>query len=426
MKTLFMIKREIAEKIHYWLGKDKILILNGARQTGKTTLLKQIKEDLTKNNQNFAVVYLLADDIENESILSSPASLELYLKQFYNFPSQYIYLIIDEFQVIRQAGLFLKNLFDKYKDKMQLIVSGSSSLEIAKSGEFLTGRAIHFDIARITFKEYFDFVHQTETKKIKFADFSKLELFYQTFRPKLEMALKEYLIFGGYPEVITTKGSDDKKTVLKSIIKTYIEKDIINFLKVENVSGFNNLTKILSSQIGNLVNANELSNTTNLSINTLNKYLNILVGTYIFNLATPYYKNIRSETSKMPKSYILDFGIRNYLLRSFNRENFAAEGSAIENFVYLTLLSQFAKDYLHFYRTISGAEIDFVIEKENGKNILCEVKYSLKASVPLAMKNFQKKYPDLVDEKIIITKDLLKKDGDVYYLPAVLLPFAEL
>ncbi len=420
-----MIKREIAEKIYHWLGKDKILILNGARQTGKTTLLEQIKEDLIKNNQDSSVVYLLADDIENESILSSPASLELYLRQFYNFPSQYIYLIIDEFQVIDQAGLFLKNLFDKYKDKMQLIVSGSSSLEISKSSEFLTGRAIHFDIARITFKEYFDFIYQSETKKIKLADFSELELFYQTFRPKLEMALKEYLIFGGYPEVIITKGFDDKKTVLKSIIKTYIEKDIINFLKVENVSGFNNLTKILSSQIGNLVNANELSNTTNLSINTLNKYLNILVGTYIFNLAAPYYKNIRSETSKMPKSYILDFGIRNYLLRSFSQENFVAEGNVVENFVYLTLLSQFSKDYLHFYRTISGAEIDFVIEKENRKNILCEVKYSSKASVPLAMKNFQKKYPDLVDEKIIITKDLLKKDGDAYYLPAILLPFAE-
>lgn len=421
-----MIKREVAEKIYHWLGKDKILILNGARQVGKTVLLEQIKKELVKRNQNSVVVYLLADDIENESILGSPASLELYLKQFYNFPSRHIYLIIDEFQVIDQAGLFLKNLFDKYKGKIQLIVSGSSSLEIAKSSEFLTGRAIHFDITRITFKEYFDFISQTETKKIKLAAFSELELFYQTFRPKLETALKEYLIFGGYPEVITTKGFDDKKTVLKSIIKTYIEKDIINFLKVENVSGFNNLTKILSSQIGNLVNANELSNTTNLSINTLNKYLNILVGTYIFNLATPYYKNIRGETSKMPKSYILDFGIRNYLLRSFNRENFAVEGSVVENFVYLTLLSQFAKDYLHFYRTVSGAEIDFVIEKENGKNILCEVKYSSKASVPLAMKNFQKKYPDLVDEKIIITKDLLKKDDDVYYLPAALLPFAEL
>jgi len=421
-----MIKREIIKEIRPWIGKEKILILNGTRQVGKTTLLKQIKEELTEKNQSSSVVYLLADDIENKPIFSSPASLELYLKQFHKFPSQYLYLIIDEFQVINQSGLFLKNLFDKHKDKMQLIVSGSSSLEISKSNEFLTGRAIHFNIARINFKEYFDFIYQAETKKLTLDNFKELELFYQTFQLKLETAFKEYLILGGYPEVITTKEFNNKKIVLKSIFKTYLEKDIVNFLKVENVSGFNNLTKVLSSQIGNLVNVSELSNTINLANNTLNKYLDILIGTYIFNLTTPYYQNIRSEISKMPKVYVLDLGIRNYLLRSFNSDNFIAEGSVVENFVYLTLLSQFQKDYLHFYRTVSGAEIDFIIEKENKKNILCEVKYRSKIAIPLAMKNFQKRYPDLVDRKIIITKDLLKIENSVDYLPAVLLPFVKL
>lgn len=421
-----MIKREIIKEIRPWTGKEKILILNGARQVGKTTLLKQIKKELTEKNQDSSVVYLLADDIENKSIFDSPASLELYLKQFHKFPSQYLYLIIDEFQVINQAGLFLKNLFDKHKGKMQIIVSGSSSLEISKSNEFLTGRAIHFNIERINFKEYFDFIYQTETEKITLTNFKNLELFYQTFQSKLNTALKEYLIFGGYPEVIITNETANKKIILKSIIKTYLEKDVVNFLKVENVSGFNNLTKILSSQIGNLVNASELSDTINLAANTLNKYLDILIGTYIFNLATPYYQNVRSEISKMPKVYILDLGIRNYLLRSFDGDNFIAKGSVVENFVYLTLLSQFQKDYLHFYRTVSGAEIDFIIEKENRKNILCEVKYRSKVTMPLAMRNFQKKYPNLVDQKIIVTKDLLKMENDVYYLPAVLLPFVEL
>lgn len=334
--------------------------------------------------------------------------------------------MIDEFQVIDQAGMFLKNIFDKYKDKMQLIVSGSSSLEITKNSEFLTGRAINFDIARINFKEYFDFVNKTETKRMSLADFEKLELFYQTFGSKLKAAMGEYLIFGGYPEVITTRDIKDKKIILKSIIKTYIEKDIINFLKVENVSGFNNLIKILSSQIGNLINVSELSNTINLASNTLSKYFDILVGTYIFDLVTPFYKNIRSETSKMPKAYILDFGIRNYLLRSFDFDslnNSAAIGSIMENFVYLTLLTKTPKEYIHFYRTIAGSEIDFVVEKENEKNIICEVKYKNKVKVPLAMKNFQKNYPNLIGQNIIMTKNLLKKEDDIYYLPVSLLPF---
>ena len=131
----------------------------------------------------------------------------------------------------------------------------------------------------------------------------------------------------------------------------------------------------------------------------------------------------------MPKAYVLDLGVRNYLSRSFDFDalnNSGAMGNIMENFVYLILLSQNSKDNLHFYRTISGSEIDFIIEKENGKNILCEVKYRSKIKMPLAMKNFQKRYPDLAGQKIIATKDLLKKEGAVYYLPAVLLPFVEL
>ena len=139
------------------------------------------------------------------------ASLELYLKQFHNFPEKYIYLMIDEFQVIDQAGMFLKNIFDKYKDKMQIIVSGSISLKITKNSEFLTGRAINFDIARINFKEYFDFVNKIETKRINLMDFKKLELFYQIFGSKLKAGMNEYIVFGGYPEVITTQKIKDKK-----------------------------------------------------------------------------------------------------------------------------------------------------------------------------------------------------------------------
>ncbi len=419
-----MIKREILKRIRPWLGREKILILKGSRQVGKTTILKEIEKELNKSSEEAKAVYLLADDLWDEPIFSSTASLELYLKQYHEFGKKKIYLMIDEFQVINNAGLFLKNIFDKHKDKLQLIVSGSSSLEINKSSEFLTGRAIQFDIERINFKEYFDYISKGSSKRMKLGRFSDLENFYQSFKSKLDLAFDDYLVFGGYPEVITTEPAEEKKIILKAIIKTYIEKDIINQLKIENITGFNNLLKIMSSQIGQLVNMNKISNTINLSINTLKKYTEILIGTYIFNLVSPYYKNIRTEMSKMPKGYILDLGIRNYVLRDFN---FSSKiGEIIENFVYLTLLSQFEKEYLHYYRTISGSEIDFVIEKDNAKNILCEVKYRSKVKTPLAMKNFEKKYKKNTGNKLVITKDLIKKESDVYFIPAVLLPFIDL
>lgn len=416
-----MIQREILQKIKPWLGKEKILIIKGARQVGKTYLLNEIKENL-----EFAggkVAYVLADEMDNKPILKSSASVELYLEKYFNFPNEFVYLMIDEFQVIEEAGLLLKNIFDKHKKKIQLIVSGSSALEINKNSEYLTGRAIHFNVDRVNFKEYFDWREGITTKRYDLVNFNELEVFFETFKPKLELNLGEYLSYGGYPEVLTTQGVEEKETVLKSIIKTYIDKDIINQLNVENVTGFNNLIKILASQVGQLVNSHELTNTVNLSINTLKKYLDILVGTYSIDLVTPYFKNIRSEISKMPKVYVLDIGIRNYLLRSFNMQ-IDEQGGVIENFVYNTWLTHYAKEYIHFYRTSSGAEIDFVIEDKNNQLTICEVKYRNKVKLSVIMKNFSERYTN-VGKKLMITKAVLKKAEEVYFIPACLLPFVD-
>lgn len=417
-----MIKREILAKISQWLGKEKILIIKGARQVGKTYILQTLKKNL--ENQGKKVVYILADDLDNQSLLQSVASLELYLKQYYNFPNVFIYLMIDEFQVLKEAGLFLKNIFDKHKDKLQLIVSGSSSLEINKNSEYLTGRALHFELDRVNFKEYFDFTEGIESQRYSLSQFKELKLFYNTLQSRLNLNLENYLSYGAYPEILITQGAAAKEEILKSIIKTYIDKDIINQLKVENVNGFNHLIKILAAQTGQLVNYTELANTTNLSINTVKKYIDILIGTYIIELMTPYFKNIRSEISKMPKVYLADNGIRNYLLRNFN-SSLSGQGQLIENFVYNTLRTQYQKEYLHFYRTIGGAEIDFVIESNQGQLIIAEVKYRHQLKLPAIMNNFEKRYRK-GKMKLIINKDVLQQVDDAYFIPVALLPFLDL
>jgi len=209
-----MINREILDKIKFWLKKEKILIIKGARQVGKTYLLKEIKKDLEIKGKK--VAYLSADDIDNKAILKSLATIELYLEQYYNFPNEFVYLMIDEFQVLDEAGLLLKNIFDKHKEKIQLIVSGSSALEINKNSEYLTGRAIHFNVDRINFKEYFDFSEGINTKRYGLDNFRELEIFYDTFKLKLELNLKQYLSYGAYPEVLTSKSVIEKEEVLKS------------------------------------------------------------------------------------------------------------------------------------------------------------------------------------------------------------------
>jgi len=422
-----MINRSILPEILNWLGKKKILILKGARQVGKTTLMGQLKEKILEKNANNKVVSLCADDLANKSIFESPANLELYLKNSYNFPNEYLYLMIDEFQFIDQAGLFLKNIFDKYKDKMQLIVSGSSSLEITKNSEFLTGRKLDFQITPITFLEYFNYKNNTSIKPYSLDKLDDISLFYKTYRLKLDMYFNEYLFFGGYPEVLTTNEIERKKRILSSIIQTYVEKDIAHFLRIENINGFNNLIEILSAQIGSLVNIAEISNTVNMAINTVKKYLDVLIGTYVCNIVTPYYKNIRSEISKMPKIYFSDVGTRNYFTRFAINPNLIS-GELIENFVYLYLSQIYSNRDIHFYRTVSGSEIDFLVHTGAEELLLCEVKYRSKIKLISAFKRFEKKYLSnlKISRKVVITKDKLEIDNNIFYIPACVLPFVDL
>jgi predicted AAA+ superfamily ATPase len=421
-----MITREVLPKILHWVGKEKILILKGARQVGKTTLLNEVVAEIKKKDPTAEVVFLRADDTSDAAYLRSTAILEEYLKRNHGFPNRFVTVCIDEFQNIPDAGTFLKTFFDAHKGKLQFIVSGSSSLEITKNTEFLTGRSIDFDIPRITFREYFNYENNSTVAAIPLSDFESLKLFYETYTDPIDLRFGTYLTYGGYPEVITTAGHEDKITILESIAKTYVEKDVAGFLRIENITGFNYLVRILSAQIGSLVNLSEISITTGLARNTAEKYLEVLVGTYVFHVVHPFFRNIRSELSKMPKIYALDIGMRNYFTRSFDTDG-KSDGHRIENFAYLELLNRFKKEYVHFYRTTGGAEIDFVVELPNNSVLLAEVKYRQKPSLPVAMRNFEKRYPEVVSEKIILTKNVIRKDPDgTIFLPVNLLPFVDL
>ena len=421
-----MIQRKYIEEIKFWLQKEKIIILKWARQVGKTTLMKKIEQYIQQENL-WKTLFLFADKIDNQNIFSTPDNFLNYLKYNYNFPNEYIFVFIDEFQFINNTGTFLKNIFDEYKDRLQIIVSGSSSLEISKNSEFLTGRAIDFYIDRISFREFFIYRHNlTHIPVFEMSQHDELKSFYALFKQKLEHDFISYLTYGWYPEIVVNKENKSKELILSQIIETYIQKDIIHFLKIENIGAFNNLIKLLASNIWNLVNINEISSTLNISVQTVNKYLDILEWTFVFSRISPFFKNIRKELSKMPKIYIEDIWIKNYSLRQFDSITKKIDlWSEVENFVYNELTKQFEKKQIYFYRTVSKAEIDFVIEKSFEKYILIEVKYrNKKIPVPVIMRNFEESYGK--HQKIIITKEYLSQEDDLYYIPAVLLPFMKI
>lgn len=204
------------------------------------------------------------------------------------------------------------------------------------------------------------------------------------------------------------------------------KKDIKSLLRGEDISAYNNLLKVLSSQIGNLLNINELSNSLKISRRQIVKYLSVLEGTFIIKLLNPFSFNKRTEISKMPKIYLLDTGIANFSSGNFGQIDYRPNlGSFIENFVLCEIIKYKPVYFqVYFWRTKVGAEIDFILEGNN-ELIPVEVKWqkSIRPATPKSFVSFFTKYEN-IKKAVVVTKDLSCKirwqDKDLYFVPAPL------
>jgi hypothetical protein len=360
-----VVQRQIIKEIVPWLKRDEIIVITGARQTGKSVLLYQLIFDyLLPRTDN---VYYFNLDV--------PGHL-----RFFDDPDRLIRLIeknkgrsfvlIDEIQRLKEPGLFLKGIYDLHLP-VKIIVSGSSALEIKSHvHEALTGRKVIFSLNPFNLNELSDALFPKGGKSF-------------------DKVLEHYLIFGGYPAVALAKENKLKLNLLKEIFTSYLEKDVKSFLKIENESAFRNLVKLLASQVGSLVNKEELSNTLGIHKNTLDTYLFYLEQTFILDFLRPFFKNPRKELLKNPKVYFRDPGIRNFALGAFGEFEFRADkGSLFENFVYLCLKEMPGSSApIYFWRTKTGAEVDFVLLK-GLKPVPIEVK-AIKLKEPKVSKSFR-------------------------------------
>jgi predicted AAA+ superfamily ATPase len=417
-----LVKRKIFSEIIKWLDDDRIIIIKGARRTGKTTLLNQLKEILLTKNQN-VVIFSADQEFDNPAFENSKLFYKFLIEQYYK-PDKKLYVLIDECQYLPNASMFLKTLYDLSQDKFKIIVTGSSILELLKNKEPLTGRKIEFTLERFSFSEYLSFASEYEySETFKIENFKEIKEFYQLYHRDLKQYFIEYINWGGYPEVCTEKNFEKKKVYLKEIVKTYIEKDIAQFFRVENILKFNNLIKLLCYQKAQLLNRSEISNTIGIHLKTLEKYLNLLEGTFIITMLPPYYSNIRKEISKMPKIFINDIGIIKYYT-NFKFQDFnLIDGLLMENFVF-TQLKNKNIDMLFYYRTISKSEIDFILNTESGL-IPAEVKFRKKVSIPVSIKNFIKNYSKNTEYAIIFTQDYIAKKDNFFFIPVILTEFLD-
>lgn len=380
-----MIKRSILNNVENHLLNKEITLLVGPRQSGKTYLMRILKDRLDKQGKK--TLFLSLDFDENKEFFLSQSALLNKIRLQIGESKGFVF--IDEIQRREDAGLFLKGLFDMnlpYK----FIVSGSGSLELKeKIHESLSGRKRIFEIDPLTFMEFVEF-------KTHYQYEGKLTEFFSVEKVKTRDLLQEYMMFGGYPKVVLSETIDEKRAVMSEIYQSYIDRDIEDLLKLEKTDALTNLVKVLASQIGGLINVTELSSTIGISSKTIQKYLWYLEKTFIIKKVTPFYRNVRKEITKAPVYYFYDTGLRNYILGLFGVSSEALlNGHLFENFIFNQIRQQiiYSSTKIHFWRTRDNAEVDFIINP-GIKIIPVEAKYSIleKVVITRSFKSFLVKY----------------------------------
>lgn len=357
-----MIHRRLEDNIRKLLGGKKAIIIMGARQVGKSTLLNQMLD----NQEN--IIWMNGDDIDIQELFRDISSTRLRA-----LLGNKKTLVIDEAQRIPDIGLRIKLITDQV-DGVQVIATGSSSFELAsKVNESLTGRKREFKMFPLTFSEMVGHTNLLEELRM----------------------IPHRMVYGYYPEVVCNPG--DENDVLKELSDSYLYKDILSFDGINKPDKLSRLLKALALQIGSQVSYNEIGNLIGLDSKTVERYIDILEKSFIIFRLGSFSRNLRNELKSSRKIYFWDLGIRNAVIGNMAQiENRADTGELWENFAIAERMKQnsyrngFAQSW--FWRTHQQKEIDY-IEEENGFIQAFEFKWNERKANVKAPESFSKAYP---------------------------------
>lgn len=360
-----MISRYLEKAIRKAMDSGKAVIVMGARQVGKSTLLRHIFDGTD------GVKWYDADNGDVRDLFAKSTT-----EQLRAFFGQSRYIVIDEAQRLSDAGLTLKRIHDQMPE-VQLFATGSSSFELADSiCEPLTGRKREFTLYPLSFSEM-----SSENGLLE----------------EMEM-LNQRLLYGYYPEVVTSSGRE--RNVLAALANDYLYRDLLRLDNIKKSESISNLLKAVAFQIGSPVSYHELGQLTGLDDKTVEKYLDVLEKSYVTFRLNSYSRNLRNELKKSRKIYFMDMGIRNAVINNFTpieSRDPAEVGHMWENFMMAERLkrNEYAEAFnnMYFWRTQQANEID-LLEEHDGQLSAFEIKWNpnSKAGIP---KSFSASYPGI-------------------------------
>ena len=367
-----MVIRDLQAVIEGKLFKHKVIVLLGARQVGKTTLIKQLSDKL-----KLTTLFLNCDESEPRNLLTDTNVIKLR-----RLIGSAKLVLIDEAQRVKNIGLTLKLLVDNF-DEVQVIVTGSSALDIANEiNEPLTGRKYEYNVFPFSTNELVNYTNYLIERQ----------------------SLEQRLIYGHYPDVINHPS--EAREILLNLVNSYLYKDLLAFNDVRKSSQLQKLVEALALQVGSEVSYSELGQMIQASSQTVERYIDLLEKSFVVFRLRAYSGNVRNEIKKSRKVYFYDNGVRNAIIENFNNVNLRTDiGPLWENFFMSERMKftknrgEFVKSY--FWRSFQQQEID-LIEVNNTEMTAFEMKWNTKKTVKLPL-TFSNAYP--LKENFVVHPD---------------------
>ena len=360
-----VLTRVLEKRLLKILTPNKVILLLGARRTGKTILLKKVIQSLKEPH-----LLLNGEDMSVQEILARRT-----LANYQKLLGKTRILIIDEAQKIPEIGQILKLMVDEIEG-LKILVTGSSAFSISQeTGEPLTGRKRTLHLYPLTESEY----DQIETP------FQKQD------------QLRERLVYGSYPELLHLENRKDKEEYLNEIVNSFLLKDVLAMESIRSPQKLINLLRLIAFQVGNEVSYDELGKQLSMSKNTVEKYLDLLSKVYVLHRIGGFSRNLRKEVTKSSKWYFWDMGLRNVIIANMNPVTLRNDiGQLWENYAINERLKHQKYNRItvnnYFWRTYDQQEIDLV-EERDGKLFGYEFKWNprKKAKAPGAWsRNYSK------------------------------------
>ena len=399
-----IIERNIQRDILTQLYKDTILLLIGARQVGKTTLLRFCKKSLEERKER-VFYFTLEDPILLEDLDNHPEHIFKYIKKDL---SEMSFLLLDEIQYLKNPSNFLKYLYDQYNENLKIITTGSSAFYIDhKFNDSLAGRKRIIIVHPFSFSEYLLVKYPELSNLISGKTFLKTGQKREFLIPEkrsLILHWQDYAIYGGYPRIVLENDLEEKQYLLQELHQSFLKKDIYES-GVKNQFHFYKLLKLLASQCGELLNQNELANTLGISRKAVENYIYILQKSFIIDICTTFQSNMRKELTKMPKVFLLDPGYRNSLLNCFKPFADRIDGGGTFENLFFTEVLKSGNNNIKFWRTQDKHEVDFVINDEQA----FELKLNSRKFNAHRYKRFKEIYPQ-IPLKLVVPEHVTELD----------------